>query len=206
METFWVNLSNVAGATLNDGQGLGTITNDDSAAVEFNLAAASDAEANGGNLPILLVNSNLLSDQLIEVNVSGGTATLGTDYNNTVVIVIPAGVYDGTPVTAIPIGLTVIDDDLYEADETIFLQLANPGAGLIIGDANGDSINQSLHTYTITNDDSLAVSLIHSMVSASPNIIAADGVVTSTITVTLRDALGNPVPGKTIQLTSNRAG
>ena len=33
----------------------------------------------------------------------------------------------------------------------------------------------------------------------------ADGVVTSTITVTLRDEQGNPVPGKTIQLASDRA-
>jgi hypothetical protein len=43
-----------------------------------------------------------------------------------------------------------------------------------------------------------------STVAASPNSIPADGATTSTITVSLQDAGGNPVPGKTVTLASSR--
>jgi len=41
-------------------------------------------------------------------------------------------------------------------------------------------------------------------VAASPTSVASDGVTTSTITVTLRDAASNPLPGKTVTLASSR--
>ena len=43
-----------------------------------------------------------------------------------------------------------------------------------------------------------------STVTASPTSIASDGVTTSTVTVTLKDAGGNPIPGKTVTLASSR--
>jgi hypothetical protein len=46
-----------------------------------------------------------------------------------------------------------------------------------------------------------AVSKTVSTVSSNPTFVAQNG--TSTITVTLRDANGTPVPGKTVTLTSN---
>ncbi len=42
----------------------------------------------------------------------------------------------------------------------------------------------------------------NSTVVASPTAVAADGMSTSTITITLKDASGNPVSGKTVQLTA----
>ena len=48
------------------------------------------------------------------------------------------------------------------------------------------------------------VSASTSTVTASPTSVASDGVTTSTITVTLKDAGGNPIPGKTVTLASSR--
>ena len=44
------------------------------------------------------------------------------------------------------------------------------------------------------------VDAVHSTVSADPSFMIADGVATSTITVTLKDAAGNAVSGKTVAL------
>lgn len=44
------------------------------------------------------------------------------------------------------IGLTIIDDELEEDDETIVIRLSNPSAGLKLG-ANSE------HTYAIKDDD-----------------------------------------------------
>ena len=49
-----------------------------------------------------------------------------------------------------------------------------------------------------------AVSDLQSSVGAAPASVVADGVATSTVTVTLRDAFGNPVPGKAVTLSSSR--
>ncbi|MBI3608696.1 MAG: Ig-like domain-containing protein [Nitrospirae bacterium] len=51
-----------------------------------------------------------------------------------------------------------------------------------------------------------AVSATTSTVSASPTTVTADGVAASTITITLKDAGGNPVSGKTVTLSSSRGG
>jgi hypothetical protein len=53
--------------------------------------------------------------------------------------------------------------------------------------------------YTLTVD-AAAVSPATSTVTANPTIVAADGVVTSVITVTARDAGGNPLPGRPASL------
>src|SRR5205085_2303916 len=45
-----------------------------------------------------------------------------------------------------------------------------------------------------------AADAVQSTISASPNSVVANGVATSTITVTLKDANNNPVIGKTVTL------
>jgi hypothetical protein len=49
-----------------------------------------------------------------------------------------------------------------------------------------------------------AASAGNSTVAASPVIVANNGVATSTISVTLKDAVGNPLAGKSVTLSSNR--
>ena len=45
---------------------------------------------------------------------------------------------------------------------------------------------------------------LQSTVSASPTFVSANGTSTSTITVSLKDAQGNPVPNKAVTLSSSR--
>ncbi|UOG93249.1 MAG: Ig-like domain-containing protein [Candidatus Thiothrix sulfatifontis] len=121
-------------------------------AVELSVATASDAEASGGNLPVLVVSGNLLTDATVEVALSG-TAVSGTDYSpatGPISITIPAGNYADTQIP-IP-GLTITNESVVESDDTLILTLQNP-ANIAIDDANanGTTIDQS--TYTIVNDD-----------------------------------------------------
>jgi parallel beta-helix repeat protein len=127
------------------------------ATIEFELATASDLEANGGNIPQLIVNGTLTTDQSIAVNVTGGTAATPADFTNTATVTIPAGTY--VAAVAATINLSIVDDGFVEPDETIDLQLANPGTGLTIGDADSDATTQSTHIYTITDNDTAAVTV-----------------------------------------------
>jgi uncharacterized repeat protein (TIGR01451 family) len=45
-----------------------------------------------------------------------------------------------------------------------------------------------------------------SSVTAFPSVVSADGITTSTITITLRDSAGNPVSGKTVTIATDRGG
>jgi uncharacterized repeat protein (TIGR01451 family) len=119
--------------------------------IEFSVATASDLEASGGNKPVLLINGTLTTAQTIDVKLTGGTATpgVGNDFTNTVLVNIPAGVYDGTLGTAVAINLTILDDSLVEGDETIEVDLQNPSLALAIG-------AQNTHIYTITDDEAAA--------------------------------------------------
>jgi VCBS repeat-containing protein len=120
--------------------------------VELSVATASDNEANGGNLPTLLVSGTLLTAATVEVAFSG-TATSGTDYtpaSGPITITIPAGNYAATPFP-IP-GLAITDESVVEGDETLILTLQNP-ANIAINDTNSDSSVTAQSTYTIINDD-----------------------------------------------------
>ncbi|MFQ5756455.1 MAG: OmpA family protein [Acidiferrobacterales bacterium] len=139
------------------------------ALIEFQAPIASDLEATGGNIPNLIVTGVVGAGQTIDVNVTGGSATSGTDFANVVSITIPAGSYTGTVATAI--NLSIVDDTVVEPNETVDLQLANPSAGLTIGDANGNTATQSTHTYTINDDDQPRVELS----TASASDIEASG-------------------------------
>ncbi len=77
--------------------------------IEFEAAAANDLEADGGNLPRLLIDGTLNEDTNIDVVLNAaGTATAGTDYTFadasgdaavTIPVDIPAGTYtSGTPI------------------------------------------------------------------------------------------------------------
>ncbi|WP_166825837.1 choice-of-anchor M domain-containing protein [Thalassoroseus pseudoceratinae] len=171
---------------------VGTATN-----VEFSTATASDSEDSGSNLPMLLVNGTLTVAESVEVTVTGGTAANGTDFTLTETVTIPAGVYDGTVATAVPINLTITDDDVVELDETIELTLANATGTLFINDANGDTTTQDTSTYTITNDDSakLAISNASGFEGTSGTreltfIVTLNGEVDSSFTVDF-NTLGN---------------
>jgi ELWxxDGT repeat protein len=115
--------------------------------VSFNAAASSGAESN--SLPQVVVSLNAPANMVATVNyaVTGGTATAVTDY------VLASGTLTfnlGEVTKSLP--LVVINDLLQEPNETVVVSLSEPSNAVLGG--------VSIHTYTITDDDS-PVAVVH---------------------------------------------
>jgi|GEM_PF-1185372 len=161
-----------------------TILNDDSVTVSFSSATGSGPENTGANLPTLFVTGTVASPTSVTVTNTGtGTATSGTDYifTSPQVVNIPAGIYDGTAATDIPIPTLAITNDVdVELDETIVLGLGTP-----TGDASLGPITST--TYTIINDDG-AATVAFSSASGSGAENAGAGIPTLLVNGTVVDA------------------
>jgi uncharacterized repeat protein (TIGR01451 family) len=143
-ETFDVELSDPAGATIATPEALGTIVDDDQAGqVQFALGGVTVNEA-AGTITVN-VNRTAGSDGPASVQVTvnpGGTATGGgADYTFTgATLTWPDG--DTTPKS---FTVDIINDNIFEPDESFVLQLGN-AAGAAIGP-------QSTHTVTIDDNE-----------------------------------------------------
>jgi hypothetical protein len=130
-ETFTVNLSGPTNATISDGQGQGTILNDDAAqpgAIQFLAAAASVGE--GAGTAALVLTRTGGSDGAVSVTVttSNGTATAGADYTAvTQVVTFAAGQ------TSALVMVPILEDALAEGPETVNLALSAPTGGATLG-------------------------------------------------------------------------
>lgn len=124
--------------------------------IEFLAPTNGSIEGTGDDIPRLRLNGELLAPATVDVVVTGGSATDGTDFNLIQTVVIPVGDYDGTAGTAIPINLTVSNTFDLESSENITFALANPTGGVRLADADCDGIEESTNTYTIIDDDQFA--------------------------------------------------
>ncbi|MGL6290874.1 MAG: Ig-like domain-containing protein, partial [Silanimonas sp.] len=144
-ETFQVNVTNVAGATVGDGQAIGTISNDDAAPLPaLTIADASVAEGNSGTTTLSFTASLSApagpGGVTFDIATADGTASAGSDYVAQALTgqTIPAGSSTYTFTVA------VNGDALSEADETLLVNVTNvAGATVADGQATG----------TIGNDD-----------------------------------------------------
>jgi glucose/arabinose dehydrogenase len=147
-ETFTLNLSGATNATIADGQGAGTITDDDP--LPFLLAGdCAVIEGNAGPTPcaftVLLAP---VSGRTVGVAwaTADGTATAGSDYvAGAASLTFPPGTTQQT------VPVSVLGDAATEADESFFLNLSSP-LNAALGDAQG--------TGTIVDDDATALSLL----------------------------------------------
>ncbi|MFO1001953.1 MAG: RCC1 domain-containing protein [Planctomycetaceae bacterium] len=116
-------------------------------------SAAPSAVGTGGGcqLPRLIVNGTVVGGQAVDVAITGGSATLGTDFTLTTTITIPAGTYDGTAGTSIEIPLAILSDFDSESTEDIQLTLLHPTTGVSLGDANGNAPRRRRPTPSIAN-------------------------------------------------------
>lgn len=122
-----------------------TITDDDPMpTVQFTAASQSAAE-NVGTFVMVGVQPSAVSGVAITVPITinaGSTAINGTDYTGVPAsITIPAGASSSSS------GITLTNDTLYEADETIILDIGTP--------TNATASGTLTHTVTITNDDAV---------------------------------------------------
>jgi gliding motility-associated-like protein len=109
--------------------------------VNFTVASDSGTEDITSVTVQAYLNYPHTADLTADYAATGGTATLGVDYNLAPgTITIASGSVSGS------FTINVINDALVEPSETIVTTLSNPSAELSVG-------SQSSHTYTILNDD-----------------------------------------------------
>lgn len=129
--------------------------------VEFTRATSSTSESSTSNLPTFRVNGTVSAAFVVTVNITGGTATLGTDYttpgnSTTITITVPAGNYDGVSASSLfALPITITNDGASESSETILLQL-QPSASQnyqIMSSAVCGGAGQTTWDYTIIDDD-----------------------------------------------------
>jgi hypothetical protein len=119
-ESFEVRLSAPVNATIADGVGVGTITDDDEPPT-VTLSLDSDSITEAGGMSIVTATLSAVSSLPVTIDLNfGGTATLASDYTRTATqIVIAAGETSGS------ITLTAVEDALDEADEAIIVDIAS---------------------------------------------------------------------------------
>jgi hypothetical protein len=124
-ETFFLRLTDPVGATIGDGEGEGTITDDDAPPSVSSVATASVPEGNSGDSPFASIDVTLSAASGRQVSVDYGTidgsALSGSDYDLTV------GTLEFAPGETIgSVIVRVVGDDATEGDETFDLDLVNP--------------------------------------------------------------------------------
>jgi hypothetical protein len=139
-ETFNVNVSNVTGAGVGDGQARGTIANDDSPP-QLSIANVSVTEGNSGTrLATFTVQLSQAASMPVTYNIAttNGTAIAGSDYvaRSLVAETIPAGSSSRT------FAVTINGDMTYESNETFTVNVTNAaGATVSDGQALGTIID-----------------------------------------------------------------
>jgi uncharacterized repeat protein (TIGR01451 family) len=125
--------------------------------IQLSVATGTGVESvPSANIPTLVITGLVTTSFTVNVTVTGGTATLGTDYTTpgggaSFAVTVPAGTYNNT---AIPLGITITDDSALEPSETIALSLGT-GSNYTVGHTvTCGSAARTTTTYTITDNDS----------------------------------------------------
>jgi hypothetical protein len=190
-ETFKVNLSNPMGGTIADGQGIGTILDDDPLP-SLSITDARVAEGNSGtrnaNFSVILSRASG-QDVTVRYATADASAVAPGDYASTSgVVTIPAGSTSRT------ITVPVRGDRLDEFDETFTLNLSSP-TGATVSDGRGVG--------TIVDDDaapSLTVGDVrvregNAGTSTATFVVSLSAISAKTVTVRYATANGSAVAG-----------
>ena len=171
-ETFRLELSNVAGATLG-ADGVGTIRNDD-AVPAVRIATGSVVEGNSGTKPmIFIVTLTNPSYQAVTVDyaTANGTATAGSDYTAASGTLSFAPGESGKQST-----VAVFGDIVFEGTEQFLMKLSNPtNATLgdtqavgVIGDDDFPTVTAS--SASVAEEDSGTTNLVFTLTMSNPSL------------------------------------
>jgi len=146
-ETFFVNVSNVSGASVSDAQGVGTIVTDDVAKLSVNDVSLLEADF-GTTTFTFTVTSSLPAPPggiSFDISTRNGTAVSNSDYvaRSLTSQSIAAGQMSYT------FDVIVNGETLVEPNETFFVNISNVSANAAIDDGQGQG--------TIQNDDGAAL-------------------------------------------------
>ena len=143
-ETVILTLSNPSNASLGS-DSVHTYTifdNDDAPVVDFNSTSSTGAESTSSKAVTVDLSAASAKDVTVNYAVTGTASGSGNDYTlASGTLTISAGATSGTITIA-----SIVDDSIDEADETVILTLSNP--------SNATLGSDSIHTYTITDNDS----------------------------------------------------
>jgi aryl-phospho-beta-D-glucosidase BglC (GH1 family) len=143
-ETFFVRLSNPTGASVSDGEGMGTVVDDDTvpppSVTIQDVRVDEGQEGQGGTrVAAFTVSLSRASDQAVTVSYAtvDGTARAGGDYTAV------AGALTFAPgVTSLTVSVPILGDTLVEGDETFRVLLSNPtNASLATAQALGTIVD-----------------------------------------------------------------
>ncbi|RDZ27328.1 Calx-beta domain-containing protein [Lysobacter silvisoli] len=124
--------------------------------LEFDPVSYSTREGQAvASLPTIRITGTVPAGGItVLVNITGGTATSGSDYTAgaNVNVTIPAGTYDDN---RFPIPITIVDDNVIEDNETVLVQvLPNASAYTIASTTTcGSATVQNTATLTIVDND-----------------------------------------------------
>ena len=153
-ETFFVNVTNVSGATLTDGQGQGTIQNDDTPALSINDVSLAEGDSGtkvftftvslSSNAPVPVTFDIATADGMAQDD--NPVASEDNDYvsRSETAQVIPAGQSSYT------FDVTVNGDSSIEPNETFLVNISN---------VSGATVTDTQGVGTIQNDDSPSLSI-----------------------------------------------
>ncbi|MBE1528596.1 hypothetical protein GGC65_003052 [Sphingopyxis sp. OAS728] len=179
--------------------------------IELSTTSASGVESiASANLPTLTVNGTLFTARTVNVSITGGTATRGTDYTTpsggaSFTVTVPAGTYQNA---AVPLGIQVIDDTATEGSETIQIALGTGTGYTVSSTTSCGGAARTASTYTITDNDSpvvLAKSWTNGIAGDAVGLAIAGGALatagSSTVGGSTTNATAVAVPGSTLTLT-----
>ena len=179
-ETFFLNLTNPANATISDGQGVGTITNDDGApGLSVNDVTVTEGDSGTKNATFTVTLAPA-SGQNVSVNyaTADGTATAPADYAAT------SGTLTFAPgQTTKTVTVPVVGDTLDELDETFTLNLSNAvnaaildptGLGTIVDNDPPPAITINDATVTEPDTGTVNATFTVSLTAASSRSITVD--------------------------------
>ena len=155
-----------------------TIVDDDTPSIAFNATSSNASETT--TTVTIPVTISLTANSSVDYTVTGGTATgSGADFT------LAAGTLNFTNGGAMSqdISILVNNDTLYENDETIVITLSNP--------SNANLGGNTVHTYTITNDDAMPTV---EFTSASQSSVGETGTMTITAQLSATSGLAVTVP------------
>jgi uncharacterized protein len=177
-ETFFVNVTNVTGATVTDGQGQGTIQNDDAACGDLSISDVTQAETNGGTTTFAFtVSLSQAGCGTVTFDIATADGTAQDDNPATEDFDYVPQALTGQTITfpaTYPFNVTVNGDVSPEANQTFFVNITNVSpASVQVLDGQGLG--------TIVNDDFTRIHDIQGPLAASPisgATVTLEGIVT----------------------------
>jgi uncharacterized repeat protein (TIGR01451 family) len=173
-ESFFVNLSNVLAATLSDGQGLGTIRNDDTASIAINSVSLPEGSSGTTGFTFTATLTGAVQGGFtVPVSSVDGSAVAPADY-----IAIPAGTnlsFAGSLGETQTITVQVIGDTLLEPNESFSVMLGTPSNGHV-------AVTTAIGIGTILDDDQQPTTTVITGRTPSSTVVGQPYTVNVTVT------------------------